>query len=568
MSHPALERLRERRFVSWTLAYVAGSWVALQILDFLRENFGWGVGLVRASTIMIVAGFVVHLIVIWFHGEQGRQRIRAAEVVLITVVLAVGGVTANRAFRFAPGNDDRPRGSTPGLVAVLPFANATGDRGQDFYAEGVTRELIGILADAGVRVLGFRAVEPYAATHPDRELAELLRVDAIAVGSLQRSGSVIQIGAELLDPYTGETLWADVMSGEASDILRLQSGLARAIADRMQSELSPGGRARLSAGPVVNPDAYAQYLLGRQQMLRWTEDGFERSARHLEDAISLDPTFAPAWASLAVTYCYALFYAWVDPVRARQRISHAVSEAIALDPDSGEGLAARGWASLLLDWDFQAAEEQLSQAGSLSRSVPTLYPLFLTHWYSGRFEEAGEVALELTALEPTTAAFHSDYGWSRWSAGDMTGAREAAARAIDEDPTFFEAHHLMAHTDLGTGRYEEARTGLERARALAGGDYHWRWALDGAIRAAVGDTAGVHQLLAQMGENGLTPRFGQRAELLFHIGLLDSAFVMVRRAVDTKDIDGLLYLRGHRSVEPWRSEPAFLSILTELGLER
>ncbi|MEJ2206530.1 MAG: hypothetical protein P8170_20760 [Gemmatimonadota bacterium] len=470
MTHPTLQRIRERRFVEWTLAYVAGSWVALQVLDFLRENFGWSVGLVRVSTILIVTGFAVHLVIIWFHGEQGRQRVRAVEVILVSVILVAGGITATRVSRSASGSGDPTPRSSGRLIAVLPFANATGDPDQDFYAEGITRELIGILADAGVRVLGYRAVEPYAARNPDSGLAELLQVDAIAVGSVRRSGSIIQIGAELLDPASGETLWSDVMSREGSDVIRLQKGIARAIADGLQAKLSPAGRERLRTGPMVEPEAYAQYLLGREQMLRWTEDGFNRSVRHFRDAIALDPAFAPAWASLAVTHCYALFYAWVDPVLAREEISHAASEAIALDPGSGEGLAARGWASLLLDWDFLAAGRQLSEASTLSRSVSTLYPLFLTHRYAGRF--------------------------------------------------------------------------------------------------AVGDSAGVHELLAQMEGDRHTPRFGQRADLLFHIGLPDSALVMLRRAVDTRDVDALLYLRGHRSLEPWRSEPAFLSILREVGLER
>ena len=221
-----------------------------------------------------------------------------------------------------------------------------------------------------------------------------------------------------------------------------------------------------------------------------------------------------------------------------------------------------------MDWDLEAANEQLNRAGALSQSVSTLYPLFLTHWYSGRFEEAGEIALELAAVEPTTAVFQSDYGWTRWAAGDMTGARAAASRAIEEDPTFWEAHHLLAYADLAVGRYQEARTNLERAQAVAGGDYHWRWALDGDIRAAMGDTTGVHDLLAQMEADRTTPRYGQRADLLFHIGMPDSAFVLLRRGVDTKGADALLYLRGHWELDPWRGEPAFASLLREVGLDR
>jgi len=184
-------------------------------------------------------------------------------------------------------------------IAVLPMDNQTGDSTQSFFAEGMTRELIGVLTDAGVRVLGHRAVRPYrnSALSTDR-IARELSVDAIVTGAILRAGNVVQVAAELTDPATGENLWARTFSRPAPDVVTLQHDVALEIARGIRARLTPDQERILATTRAVDPTAYTQYLLGQQQATQRTPDGFVRSVEYLNRALAMDSTFAlPAYST-------------------------------------------------------------------------------------------------------------------------------------------------------------------------------------------------------------------------------------------------------------------------------
>jgi len=200
-------------------------------------------------------------------------------------------------------------GGTIERIAVLPMDNQTGDASRAFFAEGMTRELIGVLTDAGVRVLGYRAVAPYSDSDlPADQIARELDVDAIVTGAVLQAGDMVQVATELTDPETGESLWARTFTRPAPDVVNLQHAVALEITRGIRASLTPDQERALGPAQQVNPQAYAQYLLGQAQGALRTPDGFERSIDHLNRSIALDSTFAPAWAALAITNAYALLY--------------------------------------------------------------------------------------------------------------------------------------------------------------------------------------------------------------------------------------------------------------------
>ena len=384
-------------------------------------------------------------------------------------------------------------------IAVLPMDNQTGDTAQRFFADGMTREVIGVLSDVGVRVLGHRAVVAYrGSTLPVTRIAKELGVDAVVAGAVTRAGDVVQVSAELTDPRTGEALWSRTFSRPAADVLALQREMAGEIARGISARLSPEQSQLLGAARSVDPRAYAQYLLGIEQANLRTVDGFRRSVEHLKRSLALDSTFAPAWGTMAMTHAIALFFTTIAADSARRMIEPAAARAVALDDRLGDAYIARGLLRAVGDWDFTAADRDLAlgMARNPSTQAQALYSWVL--WETGRHEDAVRAIRKVVEVEPTTAQWHSDLGWLLWSIPDSAGSRAAAMRAIALDSTFYEPYHLLTWLELPPRNVAAGRVALQRARSEAGGDFWFRETLEGHLHVAAGDTAAARAILARL----------------------------------------------------------------------
>jgi serine/threonine-protein kinase len=456
------------------------------------------------------------------------------------------------------------RGGTIERIAVLPMDNQTGDSGQTFFADGMTRELIGVLTDAGVRVLGHRAVAGYRnTTLPASAIARELGVDAIVTGAVLKAGDVVQIAAELTDPKTGENLWARTFSRPAPDVVTLQHEVALEIARGIRARLTPEQERALGAARPVNPKAYAQYLLGEEQANLRTPEGFRRGVEYLSRSIAIDSTFAPAWATLAVTHGIAVFFQLIPPDSARAAIGRSSARALALDDRLGDPWIARGMMHYLLDWDFATAGDEFRRG--MERN-PTILAQALYSWFPwGTGQNAAGIAVSsrLIDLEPTTAQWYSDVGWNQWSSGDTAAARASALRAIALDSAFYEPYHMLAWIEAWAGDSAAAHRMLARATTLAGGDFWLRQTLEGFILARSGDLAGARRVLRVMAHD-LHP--AQRALLLYAVGERDSMYTMFQRAIDARDPDAIWILNATPMLRPLRHEPRYQALLERMGL--
>jgi TolB-like protein/tRNA A-37 threonylcarbamoyl transferase component Bud32 len=456
----------------------------------------------------------------------------------------------------SPGNIQR--------LAVLPMDNQTGNTAQRFFADGMTREVIGVLSEVGVRVLGHRAVAAYRGSAlPVIQIARELGVDAIVAGAVTRAGDVVQVSAELTDPRTGEALWSRTFSRPAADVLALQREMAGEIARGISARLSPEQSQLLGAARSVNPRAYAQYLLGAEQTNLRTVDSFRRSVEYLRRSLALDSTFAPAWGAMAMTHAIALFFSTITADSARAVIEPATERAIALDGRSGDAYIARGLLRAVGDWDFAAADRDLAlgMARNPSLQAQALYSWVL--WETGRHEDAVQAIRKVVELEPTTAQWHSDLGWLLWSIPDSAGSRAAAMRAIVLDSAFYEPYHLLVWLELPLGNVPAGRVALQRARTAAGGDFWFRETLEGHLHAAAGDTAAARAILLRLKND---PRYAQRGLLMRALGDVDGSYAMWNRAIDARDPDALYTLWSNPSLYPIHREPRYQQLLARTGV--
>jgi TolB-like protein/tRNA A-37 threonylcarbamoyl transferase component Bud32 len=485
--------------------------------------------------------------------SRGRWAMGAAAVVALIAAAWFGG----RALvgKSLVGTIER--------IAVLPMDNETGDSAQSFFADGMTRELIGVLTDAGVRVLGYRAVTAYRNTDlAADQIARELEVDAIVTGAVMQAGDVVQVAAELTDPGTNENLWAKTFSRPAPEVVTLQHEVALEIARGISARLSPDQERSLGAAPSVEPRAYAQYLLGQEQLNIRTPESIRRSVAYLNRSLALDSTFAPAWATLALANAMGFFYGVIPADSARAATERATERALALDAALGDALIARGLLRFLMDWDFTGAAEDLHLG--MARNPSTLAQAFYTYfpWGTAQPEEATRVGLHLVDVEPTTAQWQSDVAWDRWAAGDSAEARAYSLRALALDSTFAEPNMILAFIDADGGDFPAARRSAARAARLAP-DLPLLLALEGYVLARAGDTTGARRVLRDMSRKRLLA-----GQALVHaaLGNTDSMYVLFERAIDAREPDALWFLNAVPALRPLRHEPRYQALLERMGL--
>ena len=488
---------------------------------------------------------------------------RSTSAPFVTGLLVIAIAAAAWALR-PSASDNAARGEIH-RIAVLPMDNQTGDSGQAFFADGMTRELIGVLTDAGVRVLGHRAVAPYrGSTLPAPRIAKELGVDAIITGAVIQAGDQVQVAAELIDPGTGESLWSRTFSRSAAGVVSLQREIAGEIARGIHARLTPEQQKVFGETRAVNPEAYAQYLLGAEQLNLRSPEGYRRSLDYLHRSLSLDSTFAPAWASLAMTHAVALFFQ-MAPLDSAAAAESAAARALALDSRLGDALIAKGMARMLRDWDFGGVKDLFEQG---IRQNPSTMGLAVYAWYPwqmGQFDGAIAATSRLIELEPTTAQWHSDLGWWHWSEGDTAASRADGLRAIALDSAFYEPYHFLAWLDALAHNLDEARRWTASAAKYAGGDFWLRETLEQYINARSGDTAAVRQFLAKTQRD---PRLAQRALLSITIGDTAGMLDLMAKAIDARDSDAIWILNAFAPLRPMRSDPRYQRLLERMKLPR
>jgi tetratricopeptide (TPR) repeat protein len=404
-------------------------------------------------------------------------------------------------------------------------------------------------------------VAPYrGSTLPLDRIAQDLRVDAIVTGSVLQAGAVVQVSAELTDPRSNESLWARTFSRPAPEVVTLQHDVAVQIARGIRARLTPDAERELGEGRPVDPQAYRQFLLGQEQVNRRLREDFVRGIGYLQRSVALDSTYGPAWATLALASAMGVFVRAISPDSGRALAERAADRALAIDPRLGDALIARGTLRWVIDWDFEAAGEELRRG--MARGPSLLAQTFYSYfpWATGQSAEAVRVGLLVVELEPTTAQWHSDLGWSWLAAGDTAAARASALRAMELDSTLAEPYTVLAFIDADGGDTTAARRWVTRNREATPAGYR---PLEGYVMARGGDTAGARRLQRALERDG---SLAGAALVLAALGDKDRMYTMFGRAIDAREPFAIWYLNALPALRPWRHEPRYQALLARMGL--
>jgi adenylate cyclase len=476
-------RLRRRKVVQWGIAYAAGAWGLLQGLAYTTATFHWSEMLQPLATLGLLIGLPLVVVIAWYHGDRGQQRVTAAELAIITLLFMVGGAMFWRYDRVSPTSDDTtPTTATPSTavagqptdapansIAVLPFVNMSGDPAAEYFSDGISEEILNVLA--GTRELQVAArTSSFAFKGRQQEvpaIARELRVRMVLEGSVRRQDQKVRITAQLIDAKTGFHVWSETYDRELKDIFAIQDEIARAIGDKLKVQVVGAGTDGAASAGTKNIVAHDHYLRGLALWQRRREAELWQAVDEFQRAIAADPGFADAYAGLALVYAVIGDYtARIEYSEALARATDAAEHALALDPSLPGPYAALGSVATA-ERRRTTGKALLQQAIALRPSFATAYQWLGTATMGSGDPVAGLAALErASALDPRSLVVAENHAYVL-----LTLGRYAEARAVCEPILAFEPDYAWCQMRSGFGQLladkpAEARPFLMRAAEL------------------------------------------------------------------------------------------------------
>ncbi|MDA4126470.1 MAG: tetratricopeptide repeat protein [Thaumarchaeota archaeon] len=355
-------------------------------------------------------------------------------------------------------------------IAVLPLTNISADISDEYFADGMTDELISSVSRThGLRVIARTSVMRYkGAKKPIAEIGRELNVGSVLEGTVRKAGDKVRVTVQLVDTSNEEPRWSQEYDRELSDIFAIQSDVAQKVAEALRvhvlgAPVGGGGR------PTSNTDAYVDYLRGRQAWNRRNEEGLKQAIGFFEKALTADKNYAMAYTGLADSYATLALLELVEPNEAYPNAKVAVSRALSLNPQLAEAHTSLGLIRFQFDWDWEGAEDEFREAIKLNPSYAPAHHYFADYLKAmGRFDEALAEISKAQELDPLNLAINAGVGHVLYLSKQYDRAIDQYRKTVDLDPNFMLTHVWFGRPYLEKGMFAEAITELETGVRLSG----------------------------------------------------------------------------------------------------
>ncbi len=450
-------------------------------------------------------------------------------------------------------------------LAVLPLDNLSRDPGQDYFADGMTEELTADLAQIrALRVISRTSVMQYKGTRKTMpEIGRELNVDALIEGSVLHAGQRVRITAQLIRAATDQHLWAKSYEGDLSDVLTLQSTVAREIAREIKVALTPQDQARLASARKVNPEAHEAYLLGRYYWDKGNEADLKKSLEYYRKAQALDPHDPLVYAGLANTYTWMSDF-YLSPREAMPQAQAAAAEALRLDESIAEAHSALATIHFLYDYDWPGAEREFKRAIELNPNFADALHNYANFLAAMKRPEESLAQLERAEqVSPFSDQVIQDSIWVRWLNRRYDDAIAKGRAGIAIDPQAAYTHINLGLACAQKGQFQEAIAHGETARKLDKGPLLYGFL--GSIYAQSGKRAEAQKVFDTLKAN-----FSRQYVCPYEIGTLaallgnkDEAFQWYDRGFEFRSICMPFFWTDPR-LDSIRSDPRYLELIRRL----
>jgi TolB-like protein/Tfp pilus assembly protein PilF len=599
-----IAELQRRNVFRVGAAYLALGWIVAQVTALVTPALHLPESILSTVVWIGVIGFPFVLLFAWAYEltPEGLKREHAVDrsqsitqhtarrldtIVIAMLAIAIGLFVFDR---FAPrddagaGNNNGPRDSssaaddrghgplpqqqstpapaatTDNSIAVLPFADMSQGKDQEYFSDGLAEELLNLLAQIPeLRVTARTSSFSFKGKDVDiAAIAKALNVAHVLEGSVRRSGNTVRITAQLVRASDSTHLWSKSYDREMTDIFKVQDEIAGEVVGALRLKLLPGG----SKTETASTEAYNKFLLGRQYNERSSPEGWTLAKVALEEAIALDPGYAAAYAGLAEAEAYAADYEpTVQAIDAgKERALAAAERAIELAPEFADGYSARGYMRYSFRWDWAAAQADFERAVQLDPADATMWRRYSQLLGNrGREEEAIASMRRATELDPLSAPAWHSFGFILLQHGDHAPAREALERALAINPDYDYALMTLATLDIVQGNPRQALERVQRTTAI------WRLYGTALAQHSLGDHAASRRALDELEQKHADGWAYQVAVIHAWRGDADQAFAWLERARAQHD-GALVFTMRDPLLQSLRDDPRFAAFLATIGL--
>jgi TolB-like protein/Tfp pilus assembly protein PilF len=472
----------------------------------------------------------------------------------------------------APAHPIVPKPVSEKSIAVLPFENLSGDPNNAYFTEGIQEEILTRLSKiADLKVISRTSTQHFKSS-PDNlsQIAQRLGVTNILEGSVQKAANQVRVSVQLINATTDAHLWAESFDRELTDIFKVESDIAKNIADTLQATLTGSEKQAIAKHPTANPDAYELYLKGRFFWNKRTGADLRRAIDYFSQAIEKDPKYALAYSGLAD--CYASLGFGFDvgslaPKETWPKAKAAALKALEMDDTLAEAHTSVAFTKLNYDWDWSGAEREFKRAIELNPNYDNAH-----HWYSHYFTAMGQTEESLAEskraleLDQLGLVMNVHLGWHYFYARQYDLAIEQFRKTLEMDPNYGLTHWYLGMGYEQKANYVEALTELQKGKDLLKENV--------GVEADLGHAYAVsgNRKEAQKVMDELEELSKQRYVSSYHIALIytglgekDRAFEWLEKAYEERS-DLLVYLKVEPRLDSLRSDPRFADLLRRMGL--
>ncbi len=459
------DRLWQRKIVQWALAYLAGAFALLQAVDIVGQRFGWPEQVERVLIVALGVGFFVALVLAWYHGERGEQRVSGTELSVLALLLAIGGAILWRVATTTQVADtaspsDAPRAAALGAAstAVLPFVNMSADKANEYFSDGMTETLLNRLAQVPqLKVAARTSSFSFKGTTTDvRKIGAQLGVASLVEGSVQQAGDTLRITAQLVRAADGVHLWSRNYDRKAADLFAIQDEIAGAVTEALVGELLPKTREILTKGGTKNLAAYDAYTRALEQLAVNNFPSNIQSEALMKQALTLDPGYVDAMLGLVNTWLNMFRTGQITLPEFQARATPVLDRVEAIDPGNAWLLMFRGEIAQSRGED-EVAVQLVKRAVATAPGVARLHNILADIYSQQENDEAAlpemDVALALNPLDPNVTRYRAS---KLRSAGRLDEAKAAALLALERDPKNSSNYWELGQNEWARGNLVEA----------------------------------------------------------------------------------------------------------------
>lgn len=578
-----ISELRRRNVFRVAVAYVITAWLLLQVADVVLGNIGAPDWVFKVILLVLALGLPLALLFAWAfemtpdgikrekHVDRStsitQQTGRKLDRAIIAVLIVAVGYFAIDKFVLHDHTDNQAAvtansGSRPS-IAVLPFVNMSSDIEQDYFSDGISEELLNLLAKIpDFRVAGRTSSFAFKGKNEDlRTIGESLGVGKLLEGSVRKGGNRVRITAQLINVEDGFHLWSDTYDREVTDILAVQDEIAAAVVHALKVTLLDETVIHNTKTEAVNPDAYNAYLQGLFYLNKLGPANQRIAVDHFENAIAIEPEYAQAWAGLARASINYAAQGSDGVSAALQRGRDAANKALELNPDLPDAHVALSRINYAFDWDWNSAESALRRALELRPGdVGARRRLAVQVSARGNTREALNIVRSLIEADPLDENLQLFYSGALFVDGQLDAAAAVAKRLVEQNPQMNFARGYLSWVLLSEGQFDAA---LEVARDEP--VTFFRLTALAIAHHKLGNTDEArHAQQELLEEYGNLAAF-QQAQIHTFWGEYDTALDWLEIAYENRD-PGMTDVKTARAFIPLRNLPRFVAIVEKMGL--